>query len=176
MKEQGATLWLTGLPCSGKSTLAQALAQRLRGMGKKVEVIDGDIIRKELCRDLGFSRKDREENIRRVGFLCSMLSRNGVFAIAALISPFRKSREALRSKIENFVEIYVDCPLEVCMQRDVKGMYKKALKGEIKNFTGISDPYEPPTSPEVYVNTAVESVEACLNKILSYLKEKKLID
>jgi adenylyl-sulfate kinase len=135
----GCTLWFTGLSGSGKSTLSQLLASRLRELGARVEVLDGDIIRTQLCRGLGFTREDREENIRRIGFVCELLSRNGVIAIVAAISPYRACRDELRERITNFVEIYMHCPLDVLIQRDVKGLYKKALSGEIAQFTGISD-------------------------------------
>lgn len=174
-KSEGATLWLTGLPCSGKSTLGEKLGQKLEKLDKRVELLDGDFLRKGICRDLGFSKEDREENIHRVGFLCQLLSRNGVFAIATLIAPYRKARDAVRKNIPNFIEIYVDTPLEECIKRDVKGMYQKALKGELKKFTGISDPYEPPLNPEVHVNTKKLSVEEATEKILRYLERRKLV-
>jgi len=169
--ERGFTLWFTGLPCSGKTTLADAVAERLRQRGLKVERLDGDIVRRTLSRDLGFSREDREENIRRVAFVAKLLTRNGVVVLTSFVSPYRKMREEARKEIGDFVEVYVKCPLEVCMQRDVKGMYKKALVGEIKNFTGISDPYEEPLNPEIVVETDKEGVEACVNKILRKLEE-----
>jgi len=169
--ERGFTLWFTGLPCSGKTTLADAVAERLRQRGLKVERLDGDIVRRTLSRDLGFSREDREENIRRVAFVAKLLTRNGVAVLTSFVSPYRKMREEARKEIGDFVEVYVKCPLEVCMQRDVKGMYKKALVGEIKNFTGISDPYEEPLNPEIVVETDKEGVEECVNKILRKLEE-----
>ena len=173
--EKGFTVWFTGLPCSGKSTLARMLEKELRKRGKKVEVLDGDEVRKRLSRGLGFSKEDRDENIRRISYVCKLLSRNGVVAIAAAISPYRATRQEAREEIENFVEVYVKCPVEVCAQRDVKGLYKKAFAGEIKNFTGVDDPYEPPENPEVVVETDKETPEESLQKILSKLEEMGLL-
>jgi len=170
-RERGFTLWFTGLPCSGKTTLADAVAEELRRRGLRVERLDGDVVRRTLSRDLGFSREDREENIRRVAFVAKLLTRNGVAVLTSFVSPYRKMREEARREIGDFVEVYVKCPLEVCMQRDVKGMYKRALAGEIENFTGVSDPYEEPLNPEIVVETDKESVEACVNKILRKLEE-----
>lgn len=171
----GCTLWFTGLSGSGKSTLSQLVASRLRGLGARVEVLDGDITRTLLCQGLGFSREDREENIRRIGFVCELLSRNGVIAIAAAISPYRASRDELRNRIPNFIEIHMNCPVEVLIERDVKGLYKKALAGEIKQFTGISDPYESPIAPELTIDSSSESIEASVAKILRHLEELKII-
>jgi adenylyl-sulfate kinase len=154
---------------AGKSTLSHLLAQRLRALGAKVEVLDGDVIRTRLSKGLGFGKEDRDENIRRIGFLCELLSRNGLIAIAAAISPYRAVREELRGRIPNFVEIYVECPLAILVERDVKGLYQKALKGEIPHFTGITDPYEPPVSPEVTVNSFAETAEESLEKIWTVL-------
>src|SRR5581483_4432000 len=150
---KGFTVWLTGLSGAGKSTIARLLECRLRDCGAKVEVLDGDVVRTHLCKDLGFSRDDRDENIRRIGFVCELLSRNGVVAIAAVISPYRAVREEVRSRIPHFVEIHMQCPLEVLVERDVKGLYKRALAGEIEHFTGISDPYEPPLAPELTIHS-----------------------
>jgi adenylyl-sulfate kinase len=171
----GCTLWFTGLSGSGKSTLSQLVAARLRALGAKVEVLDGDITRTLLCQGLGFSREDREENIRRIGFVCELLSRNGVIAIAAAISPYRASRDELRKRIPNFIEIHMNCPVEVLIQRDVKGLYKKALSGEIKQFTGISDPYESPIAPEVTIDSSSESIESSVSKIIQRLEKLKII-
>lgn len=173
--EAGGTLWFTGMSGSGKSTLASELASRLRARGARVEVIDGDVVRTQLCRGLGFSKDDRQENIRRIGFVCELLSRNGVIAIAAAISPYRACREELRSRIENFIEIYMDCPVSVLVERDVKGLYKKALAGEIPNFTGISDPYEPPMNPEVTVDSSKDSIEDSVAAVLRVLEAKGVI-
>jgi len=171
----GCTLWFTGLSGSGKSTLSQLVASRLRALGARVEVLDGDITRTLLCRGLGFSREDRKENIRRIGFVCELLSRNGVIAIAAAISPYRSSRDELRKRITKFIEIHMNCPVEVLIERDVKGLYKKALAGEIKQFTGISDPYESPIAPELTIDSSSESLEASLAKILRRLEELRII-
>jgi len=173
--EPGCTVWFTGMSGSGKSTVSALLAVRLRAMGFNVEVLDGDIVRTHLCRGLSFSKEDREENIRRVAFLCELLSRNGVIAIAAVISPYRAGRDEARARIPNFVEIHMSCPLEVLIRRDVKGLYKKALAGEIPAFTGISDPYEVPLHPEVTIDSSSESPEDSVERILSSLRELGVI-
>lgn len=175
-RNKGFTLWFTGLPCSGKSTLAQILAVELERRGYGTEILDGDIVRTHLTKGLGFSKADRDENIRRIGFVCKLLSKHGAVAIAAAISPYRNVREEIRSTIENFVEIYVKAPLEVCVTRDVKGMYRKALAGEIKNFTGVDDPYEMPLAPEVVVETAKETPEESSARILKRLEQLGLIE
>jgi len=172
---KGFTIWFTGLSGAGESTLSSLLAQRLRTAGAKVELLDGDVVRTHLSKGLGFSKEDRDENIRRIGFVCDLLSRNGVIAIVAAISPYRSVREEVRAVIPDFVEVYVECPIDVLAERDVKGLYKKALAGEIDHFTGISDPYEPPTAPEVTVNSAREQVEDSLEKIWKILEEKGLV-
>jgi adenylyl-sulfate kinase len=173
--DAGCTLWFTGMSGSGKSTLATLIASRLRARHTRVEVIDGDIIRTQLCHGLGFSRDDRQENIRRIGFVCELLSRNGVIAIAAAISPYRACRDELRSRIANFIEVYMHCPVDVLVERDVKGLYKKALAGEIPHFTGISDPYEPPAAPEVTVDSSKESLEDSVASILRVLEARGII-
>ena len=167
---KGFTLWLTGLPCSGKSTLAKAVEETLLERGLPVEVFDGDEIRTNLTKGLGFSREDRDTNIRRVGYVCDLLTRNGVVSIAAVISPYQSIRDEVRQSIGRFVEIFVDAPLEKLIERDVKGMYKKAIAGEIKNFTGIDDPYETPEKPEVHLHTDQESVEESTDKIIKTLE------
>lgn len=171
MEGHGFVVWLTGLPCSGKTTIAQALAQRLRDEGYKVEILDGDVVRQHFSKGLGFSKEDRIENIRRVSYVAHLLARNGVVVIVALISPYREGRDYARQLIGQFVEVYVKCPLEVLMERDVKGLYAKALKGEIPNFTGISDPYEPPENPEVVVETDKETPDESVEKIWTALEE-----
>ena len=171
----GFTLWFTGMSGAGKSTLSRLLEMRLRQLGAKVEVLDGDVVREYLSRGLGFSREDRDENIRRIGFVCELLSRNGVVAIAAAISPYRAVREEVRARIPNFVEVFMECPVEVLAARDVKGLYKKALAGEIPQFTGISDPYEPPLAPEITVNSSTETPDESLAKILAALDSKGLL-
>ena len=173
--QTGCTLWFTGMSGSGKSTLSNLLAGCLRATGAQVELLDGDVVRTHLCRGLGFTREDREENIRRIGFVCELLSRNGVVAIAAAISPYCVDRDRVRARIPNFVEIYMQCPLDVLIQRDVKGLYKKALSGEIPQFTGISDPYEPPVAPEVTIDSSSESPEESVAKILCRLEELGII-
>lgn len=169
--EEGFTVWFTGLSGAGKSTLANLLAERLRDMGRRVELLDGDEVRKNLSSGLGFSKADRDANIRRIAYVARLLSRNGVVAITAAISPYREIRDEARLDIGNFVEIFVECPLEVCEQRDVKGLYARARSGEIPQFTGISDPYEPPLSPEVTVHTNRETPEQDVELILSKLAE-----
>lgn len=168
-------MWFTGMSGSGKSTLASLLSARLRAMGARVEVIDGDVVRTQLCRGLSFSKDDRQENIRRIGFVCEVLSRNGVIAIAAAISPYRACRDEVRSRIPNFIEIYMACPVEVLVKRDVKGLYKKALAGEILHFTGISDPYEPPVEPEVTIDSSKESAEESVEEVLRVLEARGII-
>jgi len=172
---KGFTLWFTGLSGAGKSTISGRIAAELRALGAKVEVLDGDIVRTYLSKGLGFSKEDRDENIRRIGFVCELLSRNGVIAIAAAISPYRAVREELRSRIPNFVEVYVECPIDVLAERDVKGLYKKALAGEIPNFTGVSDPYEPPVAPEVTVNSSRETPDESAERIWATLEHLGLV-
>jgi len=176
MTNRGFTLWFTGLPCSGKSTLAELVAKELKQRGRGVEILDGDVVRTNLTKGLGFSKEDRDENIRRIGFVCALLSKHGAIAISAAISPYRAVRDEVRSKTMNFVEVYVATPLEVCIQRDVKGMYKKALAGEISQFTGVSDPYEPPLNPEIVIETQNETPEASAARILEELQRRWLIE
>lgn len=163
------TIWFTGLSGSGKSTLASALAAHLGILGLDHELLDGDEIRRELCRDLGFSKQDRDENIRRIGYVAGLLNRHGVISIVAAISPYRDARDQVRSKIPCFFEVHVDCPLEVLIQRDVKGLYHRALAGELEHFSGISDPYEPPLAPDAYVNSGTQSRNESLSVILAGL-------
>jgi adenylyl-sulfate kinase len=172
---KGFTLWFTGMSGAGKSTISRGLELRLRELGAKVEVLDGDVVRTHLSKGLGFSKEDRDENIRRIGFVCELLSRNGVIAIAAAISPYRAIRDEVRARIPNFVEVHVHCPVEVLAERDVKGLYKRALAGEIAHFTGISDPYEPPLSPEVTVNSSSETPEQSVEKIWATLERLGLV-
>jgi len=173
--EEGFTLWFTGLSGAGKSTLAELVEQRLREWGRRVELLDGDEIRKNLSQGLGFSKADRDANILRIAFVARLLSRNGVVAITAAISPYRAIRDQARAEIPRFVEVFVDCPLEVCEQRDVKGLYKKARSGEIKQFTGISDPYEPPENPEIHLHTELENPEQDVEIIFTRLRELGLM-
>ena len=168
---EGFTLWFTGLSGAGKTTISTLVEGALRERGLRVEVLDGDVVRTNLSKGLGFSKEDRDENIRRIGFVCHLLSRNGVAAIAAAISPYRDVRDEVRSRIGRFVEVYVECPLETLVERDVKGLYKKALAGEIKNFTGVSDPYEPPLNPEVVVRTDRETPKDSATRVLTFLEK-----
>lgn len=172
---EGFAVWFTGLPSSGKSTLAALLRDALRSRGLTVELLDGDEVRTELTRGLGFSREDRDENIRRIAWVAKVLTRNRVVAITAAISPYRAARERARAEIGRFVEVYVDCPLPVCMQRDVKGLYARAQRGEIAQFTGVSDPYEPPLRPEVVVHTDRESPEESRDRIIAALEGSGLL-
>ena len=174
--DKGLTLWFTGLSGSGKSTLATYLTPKLMELGKRVEILDGDEVRENLSKGLGFSKEDRDTNIRRIGFVANLLARNGVVAITAAISPYREVRNEVRSKAQAaFVEVYVHCPIDVLEDRDTKGLYKKAKAGIIKNFTGISDPYEAPAKPEVVVHTGNETIEQSAKKILDFLAAKELI-
>jgi len=167
---QGFTLWFTGLPCSGKTTISEIVGRELRERGLNVELLDGDEVRRNLSKDLGFSKEDRDTHIRRIGFIAKLLSRNGVATLAAFVSPYCEVRDHLRSEIGNFVEVCVKCPVEVCIQRDIKGMYKKAIAGEIQNFTGISDPYEEPLAPEVIVETDRETPTESAQKVIQKLE------
>jgi adenylyl-sulfate kinase len=175
----GFTLWFTGLSGSGKSTLSLPCAERLRRAGHRVEVLDGDEVRTHLSKGLGFSKEDRDTNIRRIGFVAELLAKNGVVAITAAISPYREIRDEVRQKVTRhgagFCEVYVACPIDVLAERDVKGLYKKALAGEIKNFTGVSDPYEPPASPEVTIDSSTERVEDSVEKIMGTLKRLRYV-
>jgi len=171
MKQRGVTIWFTGLSGSGKSTIAHALEAELRRQGYGLEILDGDIVRTNLTKGLGFSREDRDENIRRIGFVSHLLTRNGVIVLVSAISPYRDIRDEVRERIDDFVEVYVDAPLEVCEGRDVKGLYKRARAGEIKQFTGIDDPYEPPLNPEVHCHTDAETVEESVAKVMAKLTE-----
>jgi adenylyl-sulfate kinase len=164
----GTTIWLTGLSGAGKSTISEILVERLRASGRPVELLDGDVVRTHLGKGLGFSREDRDTNVRRVGWVCQLLNRHGVDAVVAMISPYRSTRDEVRESLERFVEVYVECPLDVLVQRDVKGLYKKALAGEIEHFTGVSDPYEAPLDPEVVCRTDQgETAEQCAERILA---------
>jgi len=171
MSEKGVTVWFTGLSGAGKSTIAEKLEQILKAKGRNVEILDGDVVRTNLSKGLGFSKEDRDINIRRIGFVCDLLARNGVVAIAAAISPYREIRDEIRANTENFLEIYVECSIEELTRRDVKGLYEKALKGEIKNFTGISDPYEEPLKPEVTLNSETQDEEESLKILVAKMEE-----
>jgi len=175
LTHKGFTLWLTGMSGAGKSTISDELLARFRNGGAKVELLDGDIVRTNLSQGLGFSREDRDINIRRIGFVAELLSRNGVIVLVAAISPYRSTRDEVKSRIADFVEVHVDCPIEVLAQRDVKGLYKKALAGEVGNFTGISDPYEPPLDPAVVVRSDRESVTESVDRIWHELESRGLV-
>lgn len=172
----GFTLWFTGLSGAGKSTIANILENKFKERGLKIEILDGDVVRTHLSKGLGFSKEDRDANIRRIGYVASLLSRNGVIVITAAISPYREIRDEVRGMHENFIEIYAKCPLEVVEKRDVKGLYKKARSGEIPQFTGISDPYEEPLEPEIIVETNKETPEESVEKIIKWLKENNFIE
>ena len=162
----GRTVWLTGLPSSGKSTLAHAIEKRLIDAGKRVEVLDGDVVRTHLTRDLGFSREDRDENVRRVGFVASLLARNGVIVLCPVIAPYRAARDEVRAMHDGrFIEVHVATPVDVCSQRDVKGLYAKQQRGELSGLTGVDDPYEPPLSPEVVVPTHTQTLEESVETV-----------
>lgn len=175
MSEKGFTLWFTGLPCSGKTSLSDAVEKELRSAGRRVEHLDGDVVRRGLSKGLGFSKEDRRINLERVAFVASLLARNGVATLVSFVSPYRSMRDDARAKIENFIEVYVRCPLEVCESRDVKGMYKKARNGEIAEFTGVSDPYEEPLKPEIAVDTDRMELGECRERVLGYLEKRGLV-
>jgi len=166
----GVTVWLTGLPCSGKTTIADRVAEVLREQGCRVERLDGDIVRKGLTSDLGFSKEDRDENIKRVTFVAKLLTRNDVKVLATFVSPYIERRRKSREEIGEFMEVYVRCPVDECMRRDIKGMYRKALAGEITGFTGVDDPYEEPPNPELILDTNKETVEESVQKVLEKME------
>ena len=178
---KGATIWFTGLPCSGKSTIADRVYEILKERGYKVERLDGDIIRKSpISKDLGFTKEDRRKNLERVAFIAKLLSRNDVIVLATFVSPYNEIRRDIREIIgpERFHLVWTRCPVEVCIQRDVKGMYKKALAGEIQNFTGVDDPFEEPTDPsaDLILDTDKESVEESVERVLAYMKRRGLVE
>lgn len=176
-KDRGAVLWFTGLSGAGKSTLAEAVAPRLRAEGKKVESLDGDVVRTHLSKGLGYTREDRELNVARIAFVAHLLQRNGVFVLVSAISPYRSMRSAARELVgQDFVEIHVAPPLEECIRRDVKGLYAKAIAGEIKEFTGISDPYEPPESAELTLDTSAMSIDEGVGRIVQRLRELSFLE
>jgi adenylyl-sulfate kinase len=172
----GFCLWFTGLSGAGKSTIANIVVEELRARGRRVELLDGDEVREHLSKGLGFSKEDRDTNIRRIGFVASLLARNGVIAVTAAISPYRSVRDEVRGWIEHFVEVHVDTSLEECEARDVKGLYAKARAGEIPEFTGVSDPYEPPLSPEVRIETADNTPAASAIEVVAWLEREGLLE
>ena len=169
--ERGYTLWFTGLSGAGKTTLAHLVASELRARGRRVEILDGDVVRTHLSKGLGFTREDRDTNILRIGFVSGLLARNGVISIVAAISPYRETRERVRAQLGDFVEVYVECPIDECVRRDVKGLYRQALDGALRGFTGISDPYEPPTTPAITITTATQSPAESAREILEWLEQ-----
>ncbi len=172
VNKKGFTLWFTGLPSSGKSTLADKVAKELRESSPlPVERLDGDVVRQTICRDLGFSKEDRKKNIERISYLSYLLNKNGIIVITSFVSPQKEVRNQARETIGNFVEVFVKCPVQECIKRDPKGNYKKALSGQIQNFTGVSDPYEEPDNPEIVVETDKETPEQCIEKIIDSLKK-----
>jgi len=175
-QQTGTILWFTGLSGSGKTTLSIALEQTLFQRNVLVTILDGDVVRRGLNQDLGFSAKDRKENIRRIGEVAKLLADQAFLVIVAFISPFRQDRDLVRQSVEDdrFIEVFIDCPLQVCEERDTKGLYKKARNGEISDFTGISSPYEPPTSPEIHIKTSEHSVEECVGQIIQYLERAEI--
>jgi len=174
-QQKGFTLWMTGLSGAGKTTIALALEQELKTRGVRIERLDGDVVRQGLTRDLGFSKEDRDKNIERVTFVAKLLSRNEVGVIASFISPYQATRDLVRQETTNFIEVFIDAPLQTCIDRDVKGMYQKAIAGEIENFTGISDPYEAPVNPELTIHTDQETVAESAARIISYLEQQAFI-
>ena len=170
-KHQGFTVWFTGIPCCGKTTIADQVATLLKKKDYTVERLDGDVVRKGLTNDLGFSKKDRDENIRRVTFVAKMLTRNNDIVLATFVSPYREQRRKARKEIERFVEVYVRCPVDICIKRDVKGMYQKALGGKITHFTGVDDPYEEPEHPDLILDTDTESLEESVQKVMHTMED-----
>ncbi len=170
-RERGFTLWFTGLSGAGKTTISEIVEKELRERLGKVEVLDGDIVRTNLSKGLGFSKEDRDINVLRIGFVANLLTRNGVAVIVSAISPYKEARDQVRREIGEFVEVYVDAPVEVCAERDVKGLYKKAFSGEIQQFTGVSDPYEPPVAPELHIRTDREEPEESARRVIAKLEE-----
>ena len=176
MSDKGVTIWFTGLSGAGKSTLSEALTRHFQAQGRNVEVLDGDEVRTHLSKGLGFSREDRDTNIKRIAYVCKLLTRNGALCISAAIAPYREARAWARQEIGNFVEIYVKCPLEVCRERDVKGLYKLVDEGKIQHFTGVDDPYEEPENPDLVVETSKQTIDESVASILAKLVELGYLD
>lgn len=174
-QQKGFVLWFTGLSGAGKTAVAKRVEQELGRRGFPVERLDGDIVRKSLTADLGFTKEDRDKNIQRVTFVAKLLSRNGIAVLCSFISPYRATRDWVRQEVTNFIEVFVDVSLDEAMRRDVKGLYKKALAGEIENFTGIDDPYEPPLNPEIHLDTEHETEGESASKVLRWLEQQGLI-
>jgi len=175
-ESKGFTLWFTGLSGAGKTTISEIVAKELTARGSRLEILDGDIVRENLSKGLGFSKEDRDTNVRRIAFVADLLSRNGTPVITAAISPYREIRNEAREMMgDRFIEVYIEASVDVCAERDVKGLYAKAFAGEIKEFTGVSDPYEPPENPEIVLKTAEEEPEESAAKLITYLEERELI-
>lgn len=175
MEQQGFVFWMTGLSGAGKTTIALAMIAKLHERGVKIERLDGDVVRESLTRDLGFTAEDRAKNIERVTFVAKLLSRNGIGCVCSFISPYQSVRDSVRANTTNFIEVFVDAPLEVVIDRDVKGLYVKAIAGEIPNFTGISDPFEAPQNPDLHIRTDLETVDESADRAIRYLEERGLI-
>ena len=176
MSDKGFTLWFTGLSGAGKTTISELLATELKARGSRLEILDGDIVRENLSKGLGFSKEDRDTNVRRIAFVADLLSRNGTPVITAAISPYKAIRDEARDMMgDRFIEVYIEASVDACAERDVKGLYAKAFSGEIKEFTGVSDPYEAPENPEVTIHTETESPEESAAKLIQYLEERELI-
>jgi len=173
---EGFTLWFTGLSGSGKSTVSERVVARLREAGRKTELLDGDVVRTNLSQGLTFSKEDRDTNVRRIGFVCELLARHGVIAVVAAISPYRDARAEVKRRVGRFVEVYVECPVSVLAERDVKGLYKRALAGEIPHFTGVTDPYEAPETPDLVIRSDREPVVESVERVLALLRKLALID
>lgn len=175
MEHQGFVIWMTGLSGAGKTTISRLAETRLKEMGLKIERLDGDVVRQSLTRDLGFTKEDRDKNIERVTFVAKLLSRNNVGVLASFISPYQETRDMVREETTNFYEVFVNAPLEVCADRDVKGLYEKAFAGEIPNFTGVSDPYEAPQNPDLQLDTHLEEPQESAEKLVAFLQEQGVI-
>jgi adenylylsulfate kinase len=174
VKAEGATIWLTGFSGSGKTTIARALVKKLEDKLQRVDYLDGDIVRKSFCADLGFTKEDRDENVRRVTYVAQHVSKHAL-VVCAFIAPYLETRAKIRTNTNNYIEVHVDCPIEVCESRDVKGLYALARAGKLKNFTGIDDPYEAPETPDIYLNTSKQTLDECIDIIVNYLENKGLL-
>ena len=176
MADKGFTLWFTGLSGAGKTTISELVSTELKARGSRLEILDGDIVRENLSKGLGFSKEDRDTNVRRIAFVADLLSRNGTPVITAAISPYKQIRDEARDMMgDRFIEVYIEASVDACAERDVKGLYAKAFSGEIKEFTGVSDPYEAPENPEVTIHTETESPEESAARLIQYLEERELI-